>query len=88
MKYQFIDQNKQEFPVTVMCRVLEISESGFYAWRKRPTCQRQREDAQLTQEIRQVFVMHRGRYGSPRIHVELRVPGAKHLPQTGGPTHA
>ena len=52
MKYQFVEQHKQEFPVVVMCQVLEVSESGFYAWRKRPTCQRQREDAQIIQEIR------------------------------------
>ncbi len=75
MKYQFIEQHKQEFSIAVMCKVLRVSESGFYAWRKRPTCQRKREDAQLTQEIRQVFVRHRGRYGSPRIHVELKDQG-------------
>ena len=68
MKYQFIEQNKQEFPIAVMCRVLDVSESGFYAWRKRPACQRQREDAQLTEEIRQEFTTHQGRYGSPRLH--------------------
>jgi putative transposase len=51
MKHQFIEQHQQEFPVVVMCRVLGVSESDFYAWRKRPTCQRQREDAQLTEEI-------------------------------------
>src|SRR5689334_9257744 len=75
MKYQFIEQHKQEFPVVVMCQVLGVSESGFYAWRKRPACRRQREDAQLTQEIRQVYATHRGRYGSPRIHRELRDQG-------------
>ena len=75
MKYQFIEQHKQEFPVVVMCRVLEVSESGYYAWLKRPTCQRQREDAQLTQKIRQVFVTHQRRYGSPRILRELRDEG-------------
>ena len=77
MKYQFIQQHKQEFPVVVMCRVLDVSESGFYAWRKRPTCRRQREDAQLTEEIRQVFRSHRERYGSPRIHAELAEQGVK-----------
>jgi putative transposase len=75
MKYQFIEQHKQEFPIVVMCNVLGVSESGFYAWRKRPACQRTREDAQLTQEIRQVFTSHQGRYGSPRIHRELRDQG-------------
>ncbi|HEX6557402.1 MAG TPA: IS3 family transposase [Ktedonobacteraceae bacterium] len=70
MKYQFIEQHQQEFPVVVMCNVLGVWESGFYAWRKRPACRRTREDAQLTQEIRQVYTTHRGRYGSPRIHRE------------------
>ena len=77
MKYQFIEQNKQEFPVVVMCRVLEVSESGFYAWRKRPTCRRRREDAQLTCHIRQVFCSHRERYGSPRIHADLHEQGIR-----------
>src|SRR2546427_3942919 len=75
MKYQFIEQHKHEFPVVVMCRVLEVSESGYYAWRKRPACQHQREDAHITQKIRQVFELHQGRYGSPRIHRELRDQG-------------
>ncbi len=75
MIYQFIEENKQEFPVVVMCRVLQVSESGYYAWRKRPVCQRKREDAQLTQEIGQVFHAHQGRYGSPRIHRELHDQG-------------
>ena len=77
MKYQFIEHHKQEFPIIVMCRVLGVSERGFSAWRKRPTCQRQREDAQLTEEIRQEFHAHRGRYGSPRLHAELRDQGRR-----------
>lgn len=75
MKCQFIEQQKHEFPIVVMCQVLGVSESGFYAWRKRPTCQRKREDAQITQEIRQVFTIHHRRYGSPRIHKELHDQG-------------
>ncbi len=75
MKYQFIEQHKCEFPIVVMCTVLGVSESGFYAWRKRPAYQRQREDAQLKEQIRQVFVTHQGRYASPRIQVELRDQG-------------
>jgi putative transposase len=61
MSYHFIEQHRQEFPVVVMCRVREVSESGYYAWRKRPPCQRCREDAQLTQEIHQVVDQHQGR---------------------------
>jgi putative transposase len=75
MKYQFIEQHKHEFPIVVMCQALAVSESGFYAWRKRPTCQRQREDAQSRQEIRQVFSIHQGRYGSLRIQKELHDQG-------------
>lgn len=71
MKYQFIEQHQQQFPVATMCRVLSVSESGYYAWRKRPASQHQREDARLTTHIQQVFVDNRGRYGSPRIHAEL-----------------
>jgi putative transposase len=75
MKYQFIEHHKREFPIVLMCNVLGVSESGFYAWRKRSPCQRQREDARLTEEIRQVFAGHQGRYGSPRIHRELQDQG-------------
>ncbi len=71
MRYQFIERYKQEFPVVVMCEVLGVSESGFYAWRKRPVCQHQREDAHLTEKIRETFHTHQGRYGSPRIYREL-----------------
>lgn len=75
MKYQFIEQYKQGFPVVVMCRVLSVSESGYYAWRKRPPCQRKREDARLISHIRQELVTHQRRYGSPRLHAELRDQG-------------
>ena len=77
MKYQFIEQYKQEFPIVVMCRVLNVSESGFYAWRNRPVCQRHREDAQLREEIQQEFSAHQGRYGSPRLHAQLRDRGRR-----------
>jgi transposase InsO family protein len=72
MKYQLIRQNKQEFPVVVMCQVLHVSESGYYVWLKRPICQHKREDAQLTKQIRQIFTSHQSRYGSPRFHAELK----------------
>jgi putative transposase len=75
MKYLFIKQQKHEFPIVVMGHVLGVSESGFYAWRKRPICQRHREDAQSRQEIRQVFSIHQGRYGSPPIQKEQHDQG-------------
>jgi putative transposase len=77
MKYQFIEQHKLEFPVVALGRVLDVSERGLYAWRKRPACQRFREDAQLTQEIQQVVERHQGRYGSPRSYRERKDGGRK-----------
>ncbi len=58
-----------------MCRVLEVSVGGFYAWKKRPQSARAREDGQLTEQIVTIYQAHRGRYGSPRIHAQLRDEG-------------
>jgi putative transposase len=75
MNYQFIEQQKHEFPVVVMCQVLNVSESGLYAWLKRPAGPRKREDAHLRSQIRQILTSHQGRYGSPRLHAELKDQG-------------
>ena len=58
-----------------MCRVLGVSTSGYYAWLKRQSSQRSREDAILTDRIRWIHLRSRGTYGSPRIHAELRDAG-------------
>lgn len=61
----------------MMCRVLDVSVSGYYAWKKRPVCARKREDGELTRRITQTFTMHRRVYGSPRIQAELRAQGTR-----------
>lgn len=58
-----------------MCRVLDVSVSGFYAWKHRPQCARKREDGELAARVEQAFVQHRHVYGSPRIHAELQAQG-------------
>jgi len=58
-----------------MCRVLEVSTSGFYAWRKRGPSRRAREDTILTDRIRWIHLRSRGTYGTPRIHAELADEG-------------
>jgi len=69
--FAFIEEHKNLWPVTVLCRVLGVSTPGFYAWRKRPTStQEQRRDA-LVVEIKSVHAQVKQRYGSPRIHAEL-----------------
>lgn len=58
-----------------MCRVLEVSECGYYAWRKRPKSEREQKNEELTQCIRQVSQNNRQIYGSPRIHGSLKELG-------------
>lgn len=58
-----------------MCQALEVSVSGYYAWRNREPSQHSREDAQLTEKVKTIFHDHRDVYGSPRVHAELRAQG-------------
>ena len=63
--------NQAIYGVATMCRVLAVSASGYYAWRKRPPSARARADAELTTRIRAIHQYSRGTYGAPRIHQEL-----------------
>ncbi len=75
MKFSFIRAHANEFPVTRMCEVLEVSKAGYYAWRRRPESERTREDRRLRVKIRAVHRKSRKTYGSPRVHEELRDEG-------------
>ena len=75
MKFQFMAEHQRDYPVTTMCRALEVSVSGYYAWRKREPSQHCREDAELADKICVVFQSNRCVYGSPRIHAELQAQG-------------
>jgi transposase InsO family protein len=66
---------QQEYSVKIMCHALGVSESGYYAWRKREPRPRQVENGRLTEQIAQAFQRGRGVYGSPRVHAELRAQG-------------
>lgn len=71
--FRFVERHKAEHPVAAMCRVLGVSTSGYYAWRKRgPSC-RARRNEELTQTIRQIHQSSRCTYGAPRVHAELRL---------------
>ena len=67
MKYAFIDAQGVAFPVSVMCRALGVSTSGYYDWRAEPETARERRDAALLPKVQAAFRAHRGRYGSPRV---------------------
>jgi putative transposase len=60
-------------PVAVVCRVLGVSTSGYYAWRDRPTPARRQADLRLVEVIRDIHARSRETYGSPRVHAELRL---------------
>jgi putative transposase len=75
VKFQFIAEHSQQYAITVLCKALEVSESGYYAWKNREVSHHQREDAKLAAEIQQIFLDHRQVYGSPRIHAVLKQQG-------------
>jgi putative transposase len=58
-----------------MCQVLEVSEKGYANWRKRGKSKRKRDDELLTERIEDAYHQHKGHYGSPRIHAELKAQG-------------
>ena len=76
MKYRFIREHQQEYPVTTMCQVLDVSVSGYYAWKQRPVSARQIADEQLSIHIRQVHEATHQIYGSRRIRAELAEQGS------------
>jgi putative transposase len=77
MKYQFIHTEKANFPVMILCRVLQVSRSGFYSFLVRKKSKCESEDSRITARIRRVFFDSRRSYGSPRIYQELRSIGIK-----------
>jgi putative transposase len=75
MKFRFIADHQEEWPVRMMCEVLGVSPAGYYAWRPRPESARAAANRRLLADVRRVQVQHQGRYGSPRIHATLRAEG-------------
>ena len=68
-------KNQADYPVAMLCRVLGVSTSEYYAWRVRPPSARAREDARLIGRIRELHRYSRDSYGAPRIEVDLREEG-------------
>lgn len=77
MRYTFIDEHRWVYQVRRMCDALEVSPSGYYAWRCRSESERSEEDRQLKEKIRSIFERSRETYGSPRIYDELKDQGIR-----------
>ncbi len=73
--FEFVSANQAVYPIRSVSRVLGVSPSGFYAWRKRPPSKREQADDMLTQEIKKIHQKSKGTYGAPRIHAELAEQG-------------
>jgi transposase InsO family protein len=77
VRFAFVEAEKARFPVAMMCRLLEVSRAGFYAWRTKTEAIREKEDRRLAVEIAVIHAESRQRYGSPRVHAELQGRGKK-----------
>jgi putative transposase len=75
VRFALIDEAKKEFPVHRLCRVLGVSQSGYFAWKGRPASRRQHGDMVLLAHVRSAFALSHGTYGSPRMARELQDSG-------------
>ena len=77
MKFAFIEAEKATWPIEVLCAVLGVSRSGYYAWKTRPASARATADAQLVGEISASHTRSRKTYGSPRVFADLKARGRR-----------
>ena len=71
MKYDFMNNNNSKHCIRKMAEILEVSRSGYYAWKTRSQSKRSITNETLVKNIKGVFKKSRKRYGSPRVHAEL-----------------
>jgi len=77
VKFAFVLAEKAFYTITMLCRVLEVSRSGFHAWLRRPPAPRLGLDAILAVQVVAIHKRSRETYGSPRVHAELKAKGVR-----------
>jgi putative transposase len=77
VKYACIEKHQHAFEIRLMCRALDVSRSGFYAWKTNGPSQHERQDVRLRTLIRVAYRTSKRRYGSPRVHAELKAQGER-----------
>lgn len=75
--FKLIDAERASYPVSLLCRVLKVSRSGYYDWKDRPLSRTVRENVALTEQIVEIHERSRGTYGYPRVHAELKALGVR-----------
>ncbi|MBP2493710.1 hypothetical protein ABID82_007247 [Methylobacterium sp. PvP062] len=88
MRFRLIDAAKKDFPVARQCKVLDVSPSGYFAWKNRPASARQREDFVLPCRGRTAFTLSHETHSSPRMTHELREQGVAAGRRRGPPAAA
>jgi hypothetical protein len=74
-RFGFVDEHKDIWPISTLCRVMGVSVSGYYAWRSRPESERAKANESLLGEIRRIHEESGAAYGAPRVHAVLRSLG-------------
>ena len=77
MRYACIAEHQDEYPVTMMCRLLSVSRSGFYAWRRRSPSDQATRRAEMRSVVAYLFARFKRRYGAPRLTEELNASGVR-----------
>lgn len=77
MKFAFISEEKVAFPIAALCRLLDVSPSGFYAAQGRPKSLHALRDEALSERVAEAHVASNRRYGSPRVHADLKAAGQR-----------
>jgi putative transposase len=75
--YELVHAERANYSIVVACRTLGVSRSGYYKWSKSMPSARAQSDIELSTQVVAIHSEHRGRYGSPRVHRELRERGVK-----------
>jgi putative transposase len=75
--FKLIEAEKASHSIPLLCKLLGVSRSGYYAWRNRPPSKRARFDAVLSEKIATIHRNSRATYGAPRVHAELRAIGIR-----------
>ena len=73
--FELVETEKATFPVALICRLLGVSRSGYYSWRKASPSKRKEMNERLVTAIKVIHMEHHERYGSPRMHRELNAQG-------------
>ncbi len=88
MRFQLINQAKNEFPVGRLCKVLGVSQSGYFTYRSRSASKRQQGDMVMLAHVRSAFSLSNGTYGSPRMTRELQDDGPRFYLGHWPPAHS